>query len=71
MCAGGIQSKDSCGGDSGGPLLFPGRSGNSGYRYVQRGIVSFGSKQCGVGGVPGVYTRVAFYMDWILDNISD
>ncbi|XP_045502390.1 CLIP domain-containing serine protease 2-like [Colias croceus] len=70
LCAGGVQDKDSCGGDSGGPLMYPGRTGDVGIRYVQRGIVSYGSKRCGVGGYPGVYTRVAFYMDWILDNIS-
>ncbi|XP_072929941.1 CLIP domain-containing serine protease HP8-like [Epargyreus clarus] len=69
LCAGGIRDKDSCGGDSGGPLMVTGRPESSGLRYVQRGIVSYGSKRCGVGGYPGVYTRVSTYMDWILDNI--
>lgn len=69
LCAGGVKDKDSCGGDSGGPLMFPGKMGNFGVRYVQRGIVSFGSKRCGLGGFPGVYTNVAYYMNWILDNI--
>ncbi|XP_063387148.1 phenoloxidase-activating factor 3-like [Cydia fagiglandana] len=69
MCAGGVPDKDSCGGDSGGPLLHPGVVGRVGLRYVQRGIVSYGSKRCGVGGFPGVYTRVGHYMDWILDNM--
>ncbi|CAK1550567.1 unnamed protein product [Leptosia nina] len=68
VCAGGVQDKDSCGGDSGGPLMYPGRT-DAGVRYVQRGIVSFGSKRCGIGGYPGVYTRISYYMDWILDNI--
>ncbi|KAL0869174.1 hypothetical protein ABMA27_007460 [Loxostege sticticalis] len=71
LCAGGVQDKDSCGGDSGGPLMYPGNVGTRGERYVQRGIVSFGSKRCGIGGFPGVYTRVAYYMDWILDNIHE
>ncbi|XP_063831600.1 transmembrane protease serine 9-like [Ostrinia nubilalis] len=71
LCAGGVQDKDSCGGDSGGPLMYPGNVLNRGERYVQRGIVSFGSKRCGIGGFPGVYTRVAHYMDWILDNIHE
>ncbi|CAH1637696.1 unnamed protein product [Spodoptera littoralis] len=70
ICAGGVKDKDSCGGDSGGPLMFPGKMGNYGVRYVQRGIVSFGSKRCGLGGFPGVYTNVAYYMNWILDNIQ-
>ncbi|XP_052744040.1 phenoloxidase-activating factor 3 isoform X2 [Bicyclus anynana] len=69
LCAGGVQDKDSCGGDSGGPLMYPGRTGAAGVRYVQRGVVSYGSKRCGVAGFPGIYTRVANYMDWILDNI--
>ncbi|XP_068619449.1 CLIP domain-containing serine protease HP8-like [Battus philenor] len=68
LCAGGVQDKDSCGGDSGGPLMYPGKT-SAGVRYVQRGIVSYGSKRCGVGGFPGVYTNVAYYMDWILDNM--
>ncbi|CAG4953649.1 unnamed protein product [Parnassius apollo] len=68
LCAGGVQDRDSCGGDSGGPLMYPGRT-PVGVRYVQRGIVSYGSKRCGVGGFPGVYTNVAYYMDWILDNM--
>ncbi|RZC43210.1 uncharacterized protein BDFB_002243, partial [Asbolus verrucosus] len=70
MCAGGKKSKsDSCGGDSGGPLhAFGSLHGEP--RLVQQGIVSFGPRDCGREPVPGVYTRVAFYMDWILDNIK-
>ncbi|OWR50265.1 seminal fluid protein CSSFP032 [Danaus plexippus plexippus] len=71
LCAGGVVDKDSCGGDSGGPLMYPGRTQSVGVRYVQRGIVSYGSKRCGIGGLPGVYTRVSYYMKWILDNIRD
>ncbi|XP_046974268.1 CLIP domain-containing serine protease HP8-like [Vanessa cardui] len=71
LCAGCESGKDSCIGDSGGPLMYPGKNKGSGVRYIQRGIVSYGSKRCGVAGYPGVYTRVANYMDWILDNISD
>lgn len=70
LCAGGIQDQDSCGGDSGGPLMYPGSVGDRATRYVQRGIVSFGSRRCGLSGYPGVYTKVAYYMDWILDNIQ-
>ncbi|KAG7297997.1 hypothetical protein JYU34_018756 [Plutella xylostella] len=71
ICAGGLDNKDSCGGDSGGPLLYPGVLGTNGVKHIQRGIVSFGSKKCGVAGYPAIYTRVAYYMDWILDNITD
>lgn len=69
MCAGGEKDKDSCSGDSGGPLMYPGKVGRR-VQYVQRGIVSYGSKRCALGGYPAIYTRVAYYMDWILDNIS-
>ncbi|XP_037294219.1 serine protease grass-like [Manduca sexta] len=69
LCAGGVRDKDSCGGDSGGPLMYPGKVGSGGIKYIQRGIVSYGTKRCGVGGFPGVYTNVASYMDWILDNM--
>lgn len=63
LCAGGEAEKDSCRGDSGGPLMFQ----QNGV-WVAAGIVSFGVK-CGTQGVPGVYTRVSQYMDWITKNI--
>lgn len=69
LCAGGRNWKDSCGGDSGGPLHVAGIL-NDDTRYVQQGIVSFGPKICGVHGKPGVYTKVAYYMDWILNKIK-
>nr|XP_034834241.1 CLIP domain-containing serine protease 14D-like [Maniola hyperantus] len=66
FCAGELM-KDSCGGDSGGPLMMETEFGNS-IRLVQFGVVSFGPTQCG-SRFPGVYTDVRKYMDWILDNI--
>ncbi|KAJ8925740.1 hypothetical protein NQ315_009588 [Exocentrus adspersus] len=69
ICAGGKNNKDSCPGDSGGPMHV-GSFLNDETRYVQQGIVSFGHRECGRQGFPGVYTRVAFYMDWILDTIA-
>ncbi|KAK9878521.1 hypothetical protein WA026_022419 [Henosepilachna vigintioctopunctata] len=69
LCAGGRNMMDSCGGDSGGPLQVATTMYGE-PRYVQQGIVSFGPRNCGAEGNPGVYTRVAYYMDWILDNIS-
>ncbi|XP_026760585.2 CLIP domain-containing serine protease HP8-like [Galleria mellonella] len=71
LCAGGVPDKDSCGGDSGGPLIYPGITGKLGLRYVQRGIVSYGTKRCGIGGYPGVYTKISSYMKWILDNMRE
>lgn len=34
------------------------------------GIVSFGSTACGKEGIPGVYTKVYDYIDWIYKNID-
>jgi secreted trypsin-like serine protease len=69
ICAGGVNAQDSCGGDSGGPLIFKGEV-NLRPRFVQYGIVSFGPRSCGIKGIPGVYTKVAFYVDWILSNMK-
>ncbi|XP_017890039.2 uncharacterized protein LOC108630945 [Ceratina calcarata] len=68
MCAGGKSGKDSCQGDSGGPLQAPSVYNNNPI-YVQYGLVSFGPQNCGTEGAPGVYTRILYYMDWILDTI--
>lgn len=60
MCAGDPEGlKDTCQGDSGGPLQSLGSDGMS--RLV--GVTSFG-RGCG-SPVPGVYTRVSRYLDWI------
>ncbi|KAK3921691.1 Serine protease easter [Frankliniella fusca] len=69
LCAGGELGFDACSGDSGGPLLKV-EAYNGGPRYFIVGIVSFGSKRCGLTPTPGVYTRVSYYVDWILDNIG-
>ncbi|TMW50890.1 hypothetical protein DOY81_004034 [Sarcophaga bullata] len=64
MCAGGEPGEDACKNDSGGPLITK-QSVDSRDVYVLVGIVSFGSKYCGTPGLPGVYTRVGPYMEWI------
>ncbi|XP_058820292.1 CLIP domain-containing serine protease B15-like isoform X1 [Topomyia yanbarensis] len=60
ICVGGEKGKDSCKGDSGGPLmrLVDGV-------WYQFGVVSFGSRFCGSENFPGIYTNVARYVDWI------
>lgn len=64
LCAGdSLPDRDSCGGDSGGPLLDT-QTGE------QVGIVSFG-KGCGEPDYPGVYTRVSTYYSWIQDRICE
>ncbi|XP_052865804.1 venom serine protease Bi-VSP-like isoform X1 [Anopheles cruzii] len=70
MCAGRIEGgQDSCQGDSGGPLMLPQRTGTEFY-YYQVGIVSYGIG-CARAQVPGVYTRVATFVDWIQQKVAE
>jgi transmembrane serine protease 9 len=72
LCAGGVEGKDTCVGDSGGPLMSPGISpGDGRARHFVAGVVSFGPESCGTKGWPGVYTRVSKYTDWILNQIAE
>jgi len=64
LCAGGQGARDTCQGDSGGPLVIKGPNG-----YVLQGVVSFG-KGCAREGWPGVYTRVATFIDFINEQIK-
>ncbi|KAJ9585581.1 hypothetical protein L9F63_002611, partial [Diploptera punctata] len=66
LCAGGGRSgKDTCKGDSGGPLMLKYDG-----RWIQIGITSHGM-DCGKPFFPGVYIRVTEYMDWIEKNIRE
>lgn len=64
---------DVCRGDSGGPFMDDGTSGllNANGRYTLLGIVAFGPTLCGVTTIPGVYTAVSSFMNWIFDSIRD
>lgn len=70
ICAGGEEDRDSCQGDSGGPLMIKKRAANGRTFLVQVGIVSWGVG-CGIVELPGVYTNVLYFLEWILDNIGD
>ncbi|CAG9860336.1 unnamed protein product [Phyllotreta striolata] len=70
ICALGMNNQDSCKGDSGGPIQQMTDVYNNTARYIQHGIVSFGIVGCGIDGMPGVYTNVSSYMEWILDTLK-
>ncbi|XP_025115781.1 trypsin-like isoform X2 [Pomacea canaliculata] len=65
FCAGDTVngSRDSCLGDSGGPLVC-----SEAGRYVLYGLVSSGVS-CANPRFPGIYTEVAAFVPWILQNI--
>ncbi|KAK8390764.1 hypothetical protein O3P69_010464 [Scylla paramamosain] len=68
VCFGGVKGKDSCGGDSGGPLVI---SASDAPPFTLIGIVSYGPRDCGREGVPGVYTSVAKYRNWVEQTLRE
>jgi len=67
MCAGHDQGgRDACQGDSGGGLFA---QDEDTLIWTQVGVVSAGIG-CGVKDIPGLYTRVESYLDWIEETIQ-
>lgn len=64
LCAA-APGRDTCTGDSGGPIIVPG-DGNA--ADLQVGITSFGTG-CGRQGFPGVYTRTSGFQKWLETKI--
>jgi len=58
------EGEDSCQGDSGGPLFL---RGDTVEEDVLVGLVSWGY-DCG-GDTPGVYTRISYFYDWIVETM--
>ena len=71
ICAGGEKGKDSCEDDSGAGLISKVKDGNESGRYKLVGYVSWGLINCATEGYPGVYVKVAFFLEWILDNLRE
>lgn len=65
MCAGGEENVDACTGDGGAPLVCAA----DGSRYYQAGIVAWGIG-CGQKDVPGAYTDVSKFVDWIRNKMA-
>jgi secreted trypsin-like serine protease len=64
ICTGALATrKDTCVGDSGGPLFVEVSRG----RFLQVGLTSWSEAGCGMAeqGLFGVYTRVSRFVDWI------
>ncbi|KAL0626774.1 Transmembrane protease serine 5 [Plecturocebus cupreus] len=66
LCAGYLDGRaDACQGDSGGPLVCP-----DGDTWHLVGVVSWGHG-CAEPNHPGVYAKVAEFLDWIHDTAQD
>ncbi|XP_025091440.1 spaetzle-processing enzyme-like isoform X2 [Pomacea canaliculata] len=66
-----LKDKDSCNGDSGGPLFWNlGTAADE--RHTVIGVAShiIGPTGCEGLGLPGVYASVQFFLDWIEDTIT-
>ncbi|QJE97408.1 S1 family serine peptidase [Luteolibacter luteus] len=57
--------KDSCSGDSGGPLMVPSPVGPG---FAQAGVVSFGV-ECAAPGTYGIYTKVGNYRHFVTGHL--
>ncbi|KAL0487202.1 hypothetical protein AKO1_012163 [Acrasis kona] len=66
ICIGDGDRKDTCYGDSGGPVV---RRSKVNQRWIAVGITSYGGLICGAEGSRGTYTKIKSYLDW-LDSLN-
>ncbi|XP_016999111.2 venom protease [Drosophila takahashii] len=67
LCIGSNEHKDTCNGDSGGPVLIYHKDFPCMYHVM--GITSVGVA-CDTPDLPAMYTRVQFYLDWIKQQLA-
>ena len=70
ICAGfdaGTERRDSCSGDSGGPLNAYDSRGCP----IQVGLVSWGHEDCGLLKCYGVYTRISHHAAWLRRHVPE
>jgi secreted trypsin-like serine protease len=63
ICVGKGDQRDTCPGDSGGPIVY--KEHDDDERWIGVGLVSFGGPGCGLPGVRGTYTKLSNYRKWI------
>lgn len=54
----------------GGPLMSRNLEDQLGYWYIT-GITSYGTINCGTDSIPGIYTKVSSYLEWILEKMEE
>jgi secreted trypsin-like serine protease len=67
ICIGQGDRKDTCAGDSGGPVVYKEHENDE--RWIGVGVVSFGGPGCGNQGVRGTYTKLSTYRPWIQEFV--
>ncbi|XP_016952778.1 venom protease [Drosophila biarmipes] len=68
LCIGSKDNKDTCNGDSGGPVLTYHKTLPCMYHIM--GITSF-SIGCSTPDIPSAYTRVHYFLDWIKGELAN
>ena len=74
LCSGGEKDVAGfCVGDSGAGLMVHGVNADpddvtESWKLI--GVASFGPPKCGTNHAPGALSKVRYYIDWILDNVS-